>query len=100
MNIKQLLNSGGIYINGRSKNLRPIIIINVEKILESKPFFGQNENDLIFTIIFIMEYVEKFMMVKGRIENLLLIIDCNNIGVLNAPFLLYRKVMAVITDYY
>ena len=31
--IEKLLNSGGIYIHGRGRNLRPIIVVNVEKLI-------------------------------------------------------------------
>jgi hypothetical protein len=34
--MKSLLNSGGIYLHGRDKCFRPIVILNLEKILEVK----------------------------------------------------------------
>ena len=95
-----MLNMGGIYIHGRGKNLRPIIIVNVDKLLEHQELFGKDNIDLIYLIFFIMEYVDKFMMIPGRIENFLLIIDCLNIGVFNAPFNLFKRLMSIITDYY
>ena len=95
-----MLNLGGVYIHGRGRNMRPIIIVNIEKLMKSKEYFGQNDIDLIYLIIFLMEYIDKFMMIPGRIENFMLIIDCQNIGVFNSPISLFKKIMKIITDYY
>ena len=39
-NMFNLLNSGGLYIHGRDKNLRPIVICDIKKLMESKDLFG------------------------------------------------------------
>ena len=33
-NIEKMLNLGGIYIHGRGRNLKPIMIVNVEKLIQ------------------------------------------------------------------
>ena len=32
-NMRVLLNSGGIYVNGRDKNFRPVVVVNFEKLI-------------------------------------------------------------------
>ena len=71
-----MLNGGGVYIHGRDKNLRPIIICNIQKLIQQKHLFGENNKDLINLVIYLLEYMEKFMLIPGRIENFILIIDC------------------------
>jgi hypothetical protein len=86
-NMFKLMNCGGIYIFGRDKNLRPIVICDIAKLLANKSLFGLNQSNLINTCIFLMEWMEEFMFHKGRIENFLLIVDCKDIGVFNAPYI-------------
>ena len=39
-------------------------------------------------------------MIPGRIENINLIVDCNRIGLFNAPYLSFKHVVDVISEYY
>ena len=41
-------------------------------------------------LIFLMEYMDHFVMIKGRVENVLLILDCVNMGLFNAPYVLIK----------
>ena len=88
--ISELLKSGGVYINGRDKSLRPIIVLQVQHLINQKQYFGQNNLNLLYFIIFIMEYASKYMMIPGRIENLILIVDCLDVGIFNAPFIAFN----------
>ena len=40
------------------------------------------------------------MLIKGRIENFVLIIDCSDIGVFNAPYMTFGNVMKTVQNYY
>ena len=43
-----------------------------------------------------MEYIEKYMLIPGRIENIVLIVDCSDVGIFNAPFVTFNQVLWVI----
>ena len=38
-------------------------------------------------------------MIPGRIENIVLIVDCNGMGLFNAPYLSFKNVVEVISEY-
>lgn len=88
--ISELLKSGGIYINGRDKSLRPIVILQVQHLINQKQYYGANDKNLFYFIIFVMEYIDKYMLIPGRIENLVLIADCSDVGIFNAPFVAFN----------
>ena len=98
-NMFNLMNCGGLYIYGRDKNLRPIVICDIKKLMENKDLFGSNSSDLINVCLFMLEWMETFMFVEGRVENFLLIVDCKGIGVFSAPYLIFKQVMNVIQEY-
>ena len=98
-NMLTLLNCGGIYIHGRDKNLRPVLACNVQKLLQAQKHFGENNSDLKHMLIFLMEYLDHFVMIKGRVENVLLIVDCINIGLFNAPYVLINQMLKVLHEY-
>ena len=50
-------------------------------------------------LIFLMEYLDHFVMIKGRVENVLLIVDCINIGLFNAPYVLINQMLKVLQEY-
>ena len=46
-----------------------------------------------------LEWMEQYMFVKGRIENFLLIVDCKGIGVFKAPYSIFSQVIKVVQEY-
>ena len=46
------------------------------------------------------EYLAAFMYVPGKIENLVLIIDCSNINVFTAPYSMLKALMTTIQSQY
>jgi hypothetical protein len=75
-----LYNSGGIYIHGRNKNLRPVVICNLHKPFLLQTLFCENNSDIINALVFLIDYIDHFVMIKCKVENFLLIIDCIYIG--------------------
>jgi hypothetical protein len=92
--LKYLSESGVIYLYGRDKHLRPIIISQAQKILQL-PKDIQNQ-DLINFILFMVEYVRKHMQIPGRIENFVMMIDCFNVGVWNLPYGMIKSLIQII----
>lgn len=94
----RLLKSGIIYLNGRDKHYRPILIVKAEKFMQMKPV--PNNEDLITLALWFFEFMETYMMVPGRIENVILIIDCKNLSVFSAPYGMLKAVLGVVTSQY
>ena len=65
----------------RDKSLRPIIIVNVRKLADSKISIDQ----IVETADFFLHYVIKNGMSPGRVENFVCIFDMRNVGVTELP---------------
>ena len=51
-------------------------------------------------IILLFEYLDKNMLVEGRIENVIIIVDCLNISIFNAPYGMLKSVLGTIQGIY
>ena len=47
-------------------------------------------------VILLFEYLDEFMLIEGRIENVIIIIDCLNISIFNAPYGMLKAVLGTI----
>ena len=92
--IIKLLKDGVLYIYGRDKCFRPLVYVNAGKIDAIKKQY--TSEDFISLGFLIFEFLESFMSVRGRIENLILIIDCLNINVFTAPYSMLKALMTTI----
>ena len=74
-----LLQSGVYYILGRDKSMRPLLFINYRKLiyLDSKVL-----QTLAF---FIVEYMQKYLLVEETIENFNIIVNCTSLNFLTFP---------------
>jgi len=78
-----------MYVSGRDYQYRPLVILNVAKLVELNP-----ETDvLLATTAFFCDWVVKKLLVPGRVENWIMIIDLNEIGVASLPA---KKVKAIV----
>lgn len=55
-----------------------------------------SNDDIVSLGIMMFEFVESFMYVHGKIENMIEIIDCSNINVLTAPYAMLKALMTAI----
>lgn len=76
-NIQQHLNNGLIYACGRDYKFRPLVVINVQKILERK----MSENELLELMGFYYQYLIENFLIEGQVENWVSIIDLGFCGV-------------------
>jgi len=83
------LESGLLYAYKRDKSFRPVIVINVEKMLSSKI----DTEYLILLSNYYLEYVVNNCMIPSRIEDWTIILDLNNVGVTQIPKSLLSAVM-------
>lgn len=51
---------------------------------------------LINLTTFLMEYIKKYMLIKERVENVVIIFDCTGLSVWNFPYSLLRDVLKAI----
>jgi hypothetical protein len=84
------MNQGLAYIYGRDIFFRPIVVLDALKLTQTKT----QDQRLIDLIILLCSYMDEFMMVEGRIENFILIIDCKDISIFNAPYAMLKSVLS------
>ncbi len=78
---KQDLELGVIYGVRRDINMRPIIIVNVRRIVDSKISVER----LLAVSSFFLEYVIKYSLIPGSIESWTCIFDLKGVGVTEIP---------------
>ena len=75
-----------MYIHGRDRCFRPLIILNPPALLPFKEYgtdvIGE---EIIKSSIFIIEYVLNNLCLPGQIENYIVICDVNKLGVTEIP---------------
>jgi len=77
----QELNSGIMYAYKRDKSLRPVVIVNVRRIIDT----GISIEKLVQLSDFFLFYIIQNAMVPGRIENWTCIFDLREVGVTELP---------------
>ena len=87
--IAPVLKSGMLYVSGRDYKYRPILILNVRRLIESN-----FETEIIATATaFFCDFVVKKLLIPGRIENWIMIIDLNDVGMTSLPV---KKVKSIV----
>jgi hypothetical protein len=74
-----LLNSGFMYVHGRDHHFRPVIFVSTKTV---KNILGKNYNfdDINKSIIYLMNYVMKYLLIPGQIENWIIFVDFDGVG--------------------
>jgi len=96
-NIISLLNSGFMYVYGRDHHFRPIIVVSIMdyvKLVEKKVYSFQDIND---SIIYLINYILKYLLIPGQIENWVTIIDFKGAGVSDVSD--FKKLSNVLNSY-
>ncbi len=79
---EKLIRSGFMQVPGRDRNFRPIIILRPRILQAMKP----EPLDGIKGVAFVQEYIKDFIMLKGQIENWVIIFDLDGLGLFNLPY--------------
>jgi len=87
---KKFMEEGLIYISGRDKQFRPIIIVNAFQANLKK----DKLEDYMEAICFVLDTVRKYYFVPGKVENWVIIIENNSLGLLDFP----TKMVKAIND--
>ena len=78
----QFLQSGAVYSCGRAKKgKQPIIIINVRKFIDQ----DKSLDEMIEIAAYFFDWIVRNMMVPGRIESFLVILDLKDVGITQMP---------------
>ena len=75
-----LLNSGFMYVHGRDYHFRPIIVCSIKMV---KTVLSQNYSfdDINRSIIYLMNYIIKYLLIPGQIENWIVFVDFKDVGI-------------------
>jgi len=90
---------GVVYFTGRDLAMRPALVIRAARI--PKSWYKDKRTDaLIRALIFCMEYLMRFMLVPGKVENLSVIIDLKGLGISQVPISVLSEVYKVMSHHY
>lgn len=87
--IAAILKSGFLYVCGRDKNFRPILILNVRKIVD----VDYSIEVINAASAFFCDFVMRKLLIAGVVENWIMIIDLNDVGMTSLPV---KKVQAIV----
>ena len=78
--IISLLNMGFMYVYGRDHHFRPIIYVSIKKYVKDVDTKIYSFQDVKESIIYLLNYVIKYILIPGQIENWVVIIDFKGTG--------------------
>ena len=95
--IISILNSGFLYVYGRDHHFRPIIIVSLKtcKNLISKK--KMEFEDISQSIIYLLNYIIKYIFIPGQIENWVIFVDFKGIGLTDMGE--FKKVLTVLNKH-
>ena len=94
---KEILNSGLIYMYGRDKHYRPILIIEANKNSELIDKKKLTLEDISKAIIYFLNYIIHNVLIKSQIENWTIICDLENVGL--TEFNKFKKILDVLNKF-
>jgi hypothetical protein len=96
--VYSLIEKGIISISGRDKCHRPVVILALDRLWVMKPM--PPTEDLITVSLLMIEFIKKYMLILGNIENRLLIIDCKDMNVLSFPYNMVKQITGTMQRQY
>ena len=85
-----------MYVYNRDKSHRPILILNVKRILDT----DIEEEILLKYTLYWLEHVISKGMVSGHVENFFVLLDCDDVGVTEIPKAKLKAMVGVIQSNY
>mmetsp|Transcript_8420 Transcript_8420/g.8334 ORF Transcript_8420/g.8334 Transcript_8420/m.8334 type:complete len:392 (+) Transcript_8420:226-1401(+) len=92
--LRDLLNSGCLYIHGRDHFFRPILIMNLTKF----NFKQYSHHDYVVLVCFLLEYMVQNMLLPGQIEAWVCFSDLGHKGLSDLPTSALKKVIKDLQD--
>ncbi|EGR31019.1 cral trio domain protein [Ichthyophthirius multifiliis] len=94
--MQSFLQEGIIYLSGKDHRYRPIIILNVFKLVGKENSFP----DILKAITYFLDVIMENMFLPGQIENWVIICDLNNLGITNLPMNSFKKIIQYLMNNY
>eukprot|EP00442_Polarella_glacialis_P011851 CAMPEP_0115150674 /NCGR_PEP_ID=MMETSP0227-20121206/65175_1 /TAXON_ID=89957 /ORGANISM="Polarella glacialis, Strain CCMP 1383" /LENGTH=267 /DNA_ID=CAMNT_0002561075 /DNA_START=52 /DNA_END=852 /DNA_ORIENTATION=- len=95
------LKLGVVYFCGRDFGMRPTLVCRANRIPADWHKDKKAGTDkLIRTLIFSMEYMIRYMLVPGRIENNCLIVDLKGLGISGIPMSALHHIYSIMSHHY
>ena len=93
-----LIQKGFIYVCGRDRQYRPIVVMNgwISRTLPELPAI----DEILATFMLVSEYINKYMLVPGKVENIIQINNSNKMGFNPAMISRMKEVMGVMQNVY
>ena len=91
----ELINNGVLYVAGRDRHYRPIVVFQPRVIFQMDP--QPTPDELIAAAFLNIFFTSKFMQSPGAIENFILMVDMRGQNIFNIPYSLMRDAFGFIT---
>jgi hypothetical protein len=88
---RRYIEDGTFYQFGRDKGFRPIVIINVHKVDLKKG----NLDGYMRALCYLFVCVEKYMFLKGKVENWTVMIETDNMGLFSFPYKILQSIISL-----
>lgn len=94
--IKDLLNYGFLYMYGRDRFFRPVIVVELKRVneLEDSNYTYEEINQC---IVYFMNYIITYMLIPGQIENWDILTDFEGIGISSLGS--FKKIIGTLSKY-
>jgi len=93
------LSHGVIYFAGRDRDLRPTIVVRANRV-PAAWYKGDCVDKVVRMLIFSMEYMLRYMLVPGKVENNNVIVDLKGLSALNVPTAALKQVYSIMSHHY
>mmetsp|Transcript_21082 Transcript_21082/g.72545 ORF Transcript_21082/g.72545 Transcript_21082/m.72545 type:complete len:488 (-) Transcript_21082:475-1938(-) len=93
------LGHGIVYFSGRDVELRPTLVVRGTRI-PAQWYKEKRVDRLIRLLVFCMEYMTRYMLVPGRVENLSVIVDLKGLGLSQVSVSALSDVYKVMSHHY
>lgn len=80
--LREDLESGFVYFQGRDSSFRPWLIIRVKVLLERKHWTTKRVLSLCF---YAWEYAARYLLIPGKVETMNIVVDCAGISLTSIP---------------
>jgi len=97
--VEEDLKHGIVYFCGRDAALRPALVVRGNRIPQQW-YKEKSVHKLIRVLIFSMEYMQRYMLVPGRVESLTVVVDLQGLGLSQVPISALGEVYKVMSHHY
>jgi len=94
--LEKFLHEGIMYIHGRDRMYRPIVVFNAYMIDPKKA----EADDLINGLTYFFEFLINHILLPGQVENWIFILDLNNVGIGSLPKTAMKKIISYLQANY